>query len=193
VNRWSIQTDGNLVPTTSSNIGSPDYRVNWIYASNISLQGGTITGVALTGGPIDDTPIGGNVGNTGNFTTLTANVFQANTSVTIIAGLMTIDNTSNTQVAGGTTGKIQSFDKTIHRSGKFFVQVSNEGTGEYQAAEVICVHNDTTATIATYAVTFTGTANLATFSANISGNDVNLNATPVGNVNVKSFATLMKI
>lgn len=193
VNRWSIQTDGNLVPTTSSNIGTPTARVNWLYASNISLQGGTISGVALTGGPIDNTPIGGNVGNTGNFTTLTANVFQANTSVTIIAGLMTIDNTSNTQVTGGTTGKIQSFDKTIHRSGKFFVQVSNEGTGEYQAAEVICVHNDTTATIATYAVTFTGTANLATFSANISGNDVNLNATPIGNVNVKSFATLMKI
>lgn len=193
IDRWNIQTDGNLVPVTSSNIGSPAYRVNWIYASNISLQGGSITGVTLTGGPIDDTPIGGNIGNSGNFTTLTANVFQANTSVSIVSGLMTIDNTSNAQVTGGTTGKIQSFDKTIHRSGKFFVQVSNEATGEYQAAEVICVHNDTTATIATYAVTFTGTANLATFSANISGNDVNLNATPVGNVNVKSFATLMKI
>jgi hypothetical protein len=164
-----------------------------LYASNINLSGGTISGVALTGGPIDDTPIGGNVGNTGNFTTLTANVFQANTSVTIVSGLMTIDNTSNTQVLTGTTGKIQSFDKTVHRSGKFFVQVSDEGSGEYQSAEVICVHNGTTATIATYAVTFTGTANLATFSANISGNDVNLNATPVGNVNVKSFATLMKI
>lgn len=193
VERWNIETDGDLVPATTANIGSSANRVNYLFASNINLSGGTITGVALTGGPIDDTPIGGNIGNSGNFTTLTANVFQANTSVTIIAGLMTIDNTSNTQVTGGTTGKIQSFDKTVHRSGKFFVQVSDEGTGEYQSAEVICVHNDTTATIATYAVTFTGTGNLATFSANISGNDVNLNATPVGNVNVKSFATLMKI
>jgi hypothetical protein len=193
VENWRIDTNGDFYPITKSNIGSPDYRVDYLYASNINLSGGTISGVALTGGPIDDTPIGGNVGNTGNFTTLTANVFQANTSVTIIAGLMTIDNTSNTQVLTGTTGKIQSFDKTVHRSGKFFVQVSDEGSGEYQSAEVICVHNGTTATIATYAVTFTGTANLATFSANISGNDVNLNATPVANVNVKSFATLMKI
>jgi hypothetical protein len=193
VENWRIDTNGDFYPITKSNIGSPDYRVDYLYASNINLSGGTISGVALTGGPIDDTPIGGNIGNSGNFTTLTANVFQANTSVTIVSGLMTIDNTSNTQVLTGTTGKIQSFDKNVHRSGKFFVQVSDEGSGEYQSAEVICVHNGTTATIATYAVTFTGTANLATFSANISGNDVNLNATPVGNVNVKSFATLMKI
>jgi hypothetical protein len=193
VENWRIDNAGDFYPVTSSNIGSPNNRVDYLFASNINLSGGTISGVALTGGPIDDTPIGGNVGNTGNFTTLTANVFQANTSVTIIAGLMTIDNTSNTQVASGTTGKIQSFDKSVHRSGKFFVQVSDEDSGEYQSAEVICVHNGTTATIATYAVTFTGTANLAIFSANISGDDVNLNATPIGNVNVKSFATLMKI
>jgi hypothetical protein len=193
VENWRMDTNGDFYPITAANIGAPNNRVDYLYASNINLSGGTISGVALTGGPIDDTPIGGNIGNTGNFTTLTANVFQANTSVTIIAGLMTIDNTSNTQVTGGTTGKIQSFDKTVHRSGKFFVQVSDENSGEYQSSEVICVHNGTTATIATYAVTFTGAANLATFSANISGNDVNLNATPVGNVNVKSFATLMKI
>ena len=193
VENWRMDTNGDFYPVTSANIGAPNNRVDYLYASNINLSGGTITGVALTGGPIDDTPIGGNIGNTGNFTTLTANVFQANTSVSIVSGLMTIDNTSNAQVISGTTGKIQSFDKTVHRSGKFFVQVSDENSGEYQAAEVICVHNGTTATIATYAVTFTGAANLATFSANISGNDVNLNATPVGNVNVKSFATLMKI
>lgn len=193
VENWRIDSGGDFYPITSSNIGSPSNRVDYLFASNINLSGGTISGVALTGGPIDDTPIGGNIGNTGNFTTLTANVFQANTSVTIVSGLMTIDNTSNAQVQAGTTGKIQSFDKSVHRSGKFFVQVSNEDTGEYQSAEVICVHNGTVATIATYAVTFTGAANLATFSANISGSDVNLNATPVGNVNVKSFATLMKI
>lgn len=193
VDRWNIQTDGNLVPVTSSNIGSPDYRVNWIYASNISLQGGTITGVALTGGPIDDTPIGGNIGNTGNFTTLTANVFQANTSVSIVAGLLTIDDTSNYTILGGTTGLVDSFDKTVHRSGKFFIQLSDEDSGEYQAAEVVCVHNDTTAFLEVYGVTFTGAANLATFSANVSGNDININASAAGNVNVKSFATLMKI
>ena len=88
---------------------------------------------------------------------------------------------------------IDSFDKTVHRSGKYFIQVSDEDTGEYQSSELICVHNGITPQIAVYGVTFTGAANLATFSANISGNDVNLNATPVGNVNIKTFATLMKI
>ena len=193
IENWRIDARGDFYPVTASNIGAPSNRVEYLFASNINLSGGTISGVTLTGGPIDDTPIGGNVGNTGNFTTLTANVFQANTSVTIIAGLMTIDNTANTTIVGGTTGIIDNFDKTVHRSGKFFVQVSNEGTGEYQATEVICVHNDTVATIATYGVTFTGAANLATFSANISANDVNLLATPIGNVNIKTFATLMKI
>ena len=193
VDRWNIQTDGNLVPVTFSNIGSPTYPVNWIYASNISLQGGTITGVALTGGPIDDTPIGGNIGNTGNFTTLTANVFQANTSVSIVAGLLTIDDTSNFEILAGTTGLVDSFDKTVHRSGKFFIQLSDEDSGEYQAAEIVCVHNDTTAFLEVYGVTFTGAANLATFSANVSGNDININASAAANVNVKSFATLMKI
>jgi hypothetical protein len=193
IERWNIEVDGDLVPATTANIGSDTNRVNYLFASNINLSGGTITGVALTGGPIDDTPIGGNIGNTGNFTTLTANVFQANTSVTIIAGLMTIDNTANTSIVGGTTGIIDSFDKTVHRSGKYFVQVSNEDTGEYQATEVICVHDGITPQVATYGVTFTGAANLAVFSANIAGNDVNLNATPVGNVNIKTFATLMKI
>jgi hypothetical protein len=193
IENWRIDTNGDFYPITQSNIGAPSNRVDYLFASNINLSGGTISGVALTGGPIDDTPIGGNVGNTGNFTTLTANVFQANTSVTIIAGLMTIDNTANTSIVGGTTGIIDTFDKTVHRSGKFFVQVSDENTGEYQATEVICVHDGTTPQVATYGVTFTGAANLATFSANISGNDVNLNATPVGNVNIKTFATLMKI
>ena len=193
VENWRIDTNGDFYPVTSSNIGSPTNRVDYLFASNINLSGGTISGVALTGGPIDNTPIGGNVGNTGNFTTLTANVFQANTSVTIIAGLMTIDNTANTTVVGGTTGIIDSFDKAVLRSGKYFVQVSDETAGEYQSAEVICVHNGTTATIATYGVTFTGAANLVSFSANISGNDVNLLASPVGNVNIKTFATLMKI
>lgn len=193
VENWRMDTNGDFYPITASNIGAPNNRVDYLFAGNINLSGGTISGVTLTGGPIDDTPIGGNIGNTGNFTTLTANVFQANTSVTIIAGLMTIDNTANTTIVGGTTGIIDSFDKTVHRSGKYFVQVSNEDTGEYQATEVICVHDGTTPQVATYGVTFTGAANLATFSANISANDVNLLATPVGNVNIKTFATLMKI
>ena len=193
VERWRIDTSGNLLPVGSSNIGTPANRVNFIYASNINLSGGTISGVTLTGGPIDDTPIGGNIGNTGNFTTLTANVFQANTSVTIVSGLLSIDDTSGFSITAGTTGRVDSFDKTVHRSGKFLVQLSAESLGEYQSAEVMVVHNGTTATIETYAVTFTGAANLATFSANVSGSTININASATANVNVKSFATLMKI
>jgi len=193
VERWRIDTAGSFLPVGSSNIGAPANRVNFIYASNINLSGGTISGVTLTGGPIDDTPIGGNIGNTGNFTTLTANVFQANTSVTIVSGLLSIDDTSGFSITAGTTGKVDSFDKTVHRSGKFLVQLSAESEGEYQSAEVMVVHNGTTATIETYAVTYTGAANLATFSANVSGSTININASATANVNVKSFATLMKI
>ena len=120
-------------------------------------------------------------------------MFQANTSVTIVSGLLSIDDTSGLSITAGTTGRVDSFDKTVHRSGKFLVQLSAESLGEYQSAEVMVVHNGTTATIETYAVTFTGAANLATFSANVSGSTININASATANVNVKSFATLMKI
>lgn len=188
VENWRIDNNGDLYPVTSSNIGGPNYRVDYLFASNIDIQGGAISGVSLGGGSLDNTVIGGNIAATGTFTTLYAStLLQTNAAIAS-------DDLTGLFVAPGSTDKISSFDKSVYRSGKFFVQLSDESGTEYQAAEVLVVHNGTTPSIEVYGVTFTGAANLATFSSNIAGSVVNLNASSAGaNLRAKVTPTLMRI
>jgi hypothetical protein len=188
VENWRLDTNGDFYPVTRSNVGAPDYRVDYLFASNIDIQGGAISGVSLGGGSLDNTVIGGNIAATGTFTTLYAStLLQTNAAIAS-------DDLNGLYVAPNSTDKISSFDKTVYRSGKFFVQLSDESGTEYQAAEVLVVHNGTTPTIEVYGVTFTGAANLATFSSNIAGSVVNLNASSAGaNLTAKVTPTLMRI
>ena len=73
------------------------------------------------------------------------------------------------------------------------MQLTKTDQSEFQAAEIIVVHDGTTPVIEVYGVTFTGAANLATFSANISGSTVNINATAYADVDVKAHPVLMKL
>ena len=186
--RWRFNTTGDFVPATTANIGSNANRVNYLFASNIDIQGGAISGVSLGGGSLDNTVIGGNIAATGTFTTLYAsNLLQTNAAIAS-------DDINGFYVAPNSTDKISSFDKTVYRSGKFFVQLSDEGGTEYQAAEVLVVHDGTTASIEVYGVTYTGAANLATFSSNVAGSVINLNASSAGaNLRAKVTPTLMRI
>jgi hypothetical protein len=188
VENWRMDTNGDLYPVTSSNIGAPGYRVDYLFASNIDIQGGAISGVSLGGGSLDNTVIGGNIASSGSFTTLSAStLLQANAAIAL-------NDTNGLFVAPNSTDKISSFDKTVYRSGKFFVQLSDESGSEYQAAEVLVVHNGTTSSIEVYGVTFTGAANLATFSSNVAGSTINLNASSAGaNLTAKVTPTLMRI
>jgi hypothetical protein len=176
------------VPATTANVGSASSRVNYLFASNIDIQGGAISGVSLGGGSLDNTVIGGNIASTGTFTTLYAStLLQTNAAIAS-------DDLTGLYVAPNSTDKISSFDKTVYRSGKFFVQLSNEGGTEYQAAEVLVVHDGTTSSIEVYGVTYTGAANLATFSSNVAGSVINLNASSAGaNLRAKVTPTLMRI
>jgi len=186
--RWRFNTTGDFVPATTANIGSGASRVNYLFASNIDIQGGAISGVSLGGGSLDNTVIGGNIAATGTFTTLYAStLLQTNAAIAS-------DDLTGLYVAPGSTDKISSFDRTVYRSGKFFVQLSDESGTEYQAAEVLVVHDDTTSSIEVYGVTFTGAANLATFSSNVAGSIINLNASSAGaNLRAKVTPTLMRI
>lgn len=188
VENWRIDTNGDLYPVTRSNVGAPNYRVDYLFASNIDIQGGAISGVSLGGGSLDNTVIGGNIASTGTFTTLySSTLLQTNAAIAS-------DDLTGLFVAPNSTDKISSFDKSVYRSGKFFVQLSDESGTEYQAAEVLVVHNGTTPSIEVYGVTFTGVANLATFSSNIAGSVVNLNASSAGaNLRAKVTPTLMRI
>jgi hypothetical protein len=188
VENWRLDTNGDFYPVTRSNVGAPDYRVDYLFASNIDIQGGAISGVSLGGGSLDNTVIGGNIAATGTFTTLySSTLLQTNAAIAT-------DDLNGFYVAPNSTDKISSFDKSVYRSGKFFVQLSDESGTEYQAAEVLVVHNGTTSSIEVYGVTYTGAANLATFSSNIAGSIVNLNASSAGaNLTAKVTPTLMRI
>jgi hypothetical protein len=188
VENWRIDTNGDLYPVTQSNVGAPNNRVQYLFASNIDIQGGAISGVSLGGGSLDNTVIGGNIASTGSFTTLSAGtLFQANSAIAL-------EDNNGLFVAPSATNKISSFDKTVYRSGKFFVQLSDESGTAYQAAEVLVVHDGTTSSIEVYGVTFTGAANLASFSSNVAGSVINLNASSAGaNLRAKVTPTLMRI
>jgi hypothetical protein len=188
VENWRIDTHGDFYPVTTSNIGTPTNRVDYFFGSNINLSGGSITGATVSSGSLDDTVIGGNVARPGHFTTLFANA-----TFTTNAEHVT-DDVRGKFVAPGGTDAVYGFAIATYRSGKFFVQLSDSGSGEYQAAEVIAVHNGTTSSIEVYGVTFTGAANLATFSSNIAGGIAYLNASSAGaNLEIKVTPTLMKL
>lgn len=172
---------------TTANIGYPSNRVDYFYVSNLNVSG-TITGASLSSGSLDDTVIGANIARPGHFTTL-----FADSTFTTNAEHVT-DDIRGKYVAPSATDAVYGFATATYRSGKFFVQLSDSGGGEYQAAEVVAVHNGTTCSIEVYGVTFTGAANLATFSCNIAGGTAYLNASSAGaNLAIKVTPTLMKL
>jgi hypothetical protein len=188
IENWRIDTQGDLYPVTTSNIGSPTNRVDYLFVSNINMQGGTLVGATVGGGSLDNTPIGANIAALGSFTSV-----YVNDGLQVNAAIVT-DDVRGKYVAAAGTDAVYSFDKTVYRSGKFFVQLTNNGDGEYQAAEVILVQNGTTASIETYGVTYTGLSQLATFSANIAASTVYLNAISASaNLAIKVTPTLMKL
>ena len=205
VDQWHINVLGDFIPQTSANIGSVNNRIDYLFASNINIQGGALTGVSIAGTSFDGIPIGGNIASTGAFTSLYATTFanvptlNVNNSATIGSSLslgagLYIDDSTGYSVLDTTTGMIASFDKTVYRSGKYFIQLTKSDNSEFQSTEVMVVHNGTTPTIEVYAVTYTGASALGSFTANISGNDVNLNATALaGDVNAKVHPILMKL
>ena len=188
VENWRIDTAGDLYPVTTSNIGAPGNRVDYLFVSNINMQGGTLVGATVGGGSLDDTPIGSNIAALGSFTSVYVNdALQVNAAITT-------DDIRGKYVAAAGTDAVYSFNKTVYRSGKFFVQLTDNSGGEYQATEVILVQNGTVASIETYGVTYTGAAQLATFSANIVASTVYLNAISASaNLAIKVTPTLMKL
>jgi trimeric autotransporter adhesin len=81
-----------------------------------------------------------------------------------------------TGVAFGTSPTtIDSYDKTVFRTAKYVIQVSNSSA--YQSSEVVVNHDGTSAYDVVYAtLSSIGTA-FATFSSNIVGSNVELYAT----------------
>ncbi len=87
---------------------------------------------------------------------------------------------------------IDSFSTSTYRTAKYIISVT--GATSYQATEAMLVHDGITPQLVTYATVYTGTAQIMSFSANISSNTVNIYGTGVGTVNtVKIQRTYVKV
>ena len=87
---------------------------------------------------------------------------------------------------------IDTFNATDFRTAKYVISVS--ASSEYQATEAMLVHDGANVKIVTYAVLYTGSAAIMTFTANIVGNSVRLYGNTVtGSSTVKLQKTYVKV
>ena len=91
-----------------------------------------------------------------------------------------------TQLADGTvtlsssaTANVDTFDKTVHRSSRVVMSISDATNSRYEILEAVVTHNGSTAYVSDYGSTTNYTDSLVTLSADISGDTVRLRATPI--------------
>jgi hypothetical protein len=187
VKTWNFDaTTGALLPVGLQDIGSLAAPIDDLYASNVHITGGSLSGVSITLNALNNTPVGNAVPSTGAFTTLSAASTLAVTNGSAI--------TSNeTGTAFGTSPTvIDSFAAATYRTAKYVVQVTNGST--YQAAEVLLTHDSANAYPVSYAVVSSTGSTFATFTANVTGGNVELYATGTGAGNTaKLFRTYIAV
>lgn len=104
-----------------------------------------------------------------SYADLTASSLNVNNQSTLATSSQTLATTSQTA--------IDTFSASAFRSCKYLIQATNTVSSEYQATEAIIVHNGTTSYMSTYGITYTGSAELATFATDINSGSVRLLAT----------------
>lgn len=88
---------------------------------------------------------------------------------------------ATTTVASSATTVLNTFDKTVYRSAKYFISVTDSTNSRFEFVEANVIHDGTTAYISTYGSTsnYTGAATLSDLTVDISGNDVRLKGTNI--------------
>lgn len=90
---------------------------------------------------------------------------------------------ATTTIASSAATVLNTFDKTVYRSAKYFISITDATNGRYELVECNVTHDGTDAYVSTFGGTssYTGGASgdLATFSADISGDDVRVFATTI--------------
>jgi hypothetical protein len=177
-NTWKFDgATGALLPVGAGrDIGSPTAIVDNIYASNVVISGGSISGVSFSLSAADNTPIGAVTPSTGKFTTA-----EATTTLTLSGGAPLVVTDTGTSF-GTTATVIDSFPLATYRTAKYIVSVSNGSS--YQAAEVLVVHDGSLAYVTTYAVLSSTGVTIATFTVDVLSGNILLKATGTGAGNV---------
>ena len=101
---------------------------------------------------------------------------------------------SNISIISGNTSIIDSYDKTIYRTGKYIIQSTTVNSTYYESYEAIVIHDSlANAFVSVYGVINTGNV-LGNLSAIVSGNIVQLRYTAfTNNVYVKSASQLLTL
>lgn len=89
-----------------------------------------------------------------------------------------------TSVSSTSQVAIASVPTSDYRSARFYIQVSNTTDGEHQVSEAIAVHNGSTAAISSVTSAHTAVSAEATFTADVSGGNMRLLATPATSDNI---------
>ena len=178
--------------SASGNISSANLN-----ASFLSITGNINTGNLSASGNIDS----GNVN--GSFLSITGNINSGNLSASgnINSANLTISNTidavnikvtdlysKRTSIPITSNTLIDIFPVTQFRSAKYTMRAGN-GT-DYQALEVLLVHNSINSIITVYGSLSTSSTDLVAFDTDISAGNVNVYATAVGaNTNLNLMGT----
>ena len=178
----SVGAVTNLTFTSGATVTSGGVGI-----ANVSISGGTISGTISTTqvpyGTALDT-VGGDSDFTYDDTTDTLSVPN------IDFGSGSTHQLTSTTVAGATGASftLDTFDGTVYRSVKYFVQITNTTTNEYQASELLAIHNGSNLYITAFANVYTGANLLGSFSASYAAGTGTLTfvpSAPLNTFNVK--------
>ena len=86
------------------------------------------------------------------------------------SGLSSVENTD----VDSAVEDLDTFSTTLYRAVKYVYRIENAGSSEYQAGEILVVHDGSTAYLTEYAKIATGNNDLITFTTDISGGNVRL-------------------
>jgi hypothetical protein len=161
----SLTIDGvtisdNTVSTNSSN-------------ANLELSGSGSGGVRISGFtfPTSD-------GSSGQF--ITTNGLGVLSFATAGVSLSHSDLAdATTTIATSSTSVLNSFDKTVHRSAKYFISATDATNSRFELLEANVIHDGTTAYVSTFGSVSDYTTGLGTYTVGISGNNVQLKVTNI--------------
>jgi hypothetical protein len=163
-----ITIDDNQVKTNSSN-------------ANLELSGNGSGGVTISGFTFPTTD-----GSSGQF----IKTDGAGTLSFATAGA-TLDHSdlsdATTTVASSATTTLNTFNKTVYRSAKYFISIKDSTNSRFEIVEANVTHDGSDAYVSTFGSTTNYTGGLCVFTADISGNDVRLRVT-----NISDASTVFK-
>jgi hypothetical protein len=189
------------------NEGTDTWQISSDSSTYANIASGAFVANVTAGTGVTITNAGGEAANPtfaiGQAVGTTDSVTFGNTSVTntMSAGAITIDstgelNTSTQAVGVNTITTVDSFDKTVYRTAKYLIQVT-QGS-KYTSSEVLLVHDGTTSYMSEYAVIELGASRIPmTVSTSISSGNVLLRVTITDaastNATVKVARTLIAV